>query len=105
MRPVRKVHLEKGSHRQDGGTDAENNVLEQLKKCVKALQHSQQRKTRSGRKKRRVGSRGIGKDDGCWGCGQPGHFQQDCAKIMQQAHQNKGEDDSATSVQDQGNGK
>ena len=55
VKPVREVHLEKGSHRQEGGTDAENNVLEQLEKCVKALQYSQQRKTRAGRKKRRVG--------------------------------------------------
>ncbi len=102
-KPVREVHLEKGSHQQGGATDAETNVLQQLEECVKALQRCQQGKKRFPKRQKKVGGRSNGKDNGCWGCGEPGHFQRDCPKAAQQADKGASGDDSTTSAHHPGN--
>ena len=82
-RPVREVHFETGSQNKEMGGGPESNILAQLEQYMKSLQRGTQRGRRQtmGRSWRRSPNsdqtRGR-RDDACWGCGQPGHFQRDC---------------------------
>ena len=107
-RPVREVHLERGSHHKDGGgigAGAGSDVLQQLEKCVKNLQRCTQRGRRrsSGRRRKSGGEQGAGGRNVCWGCGQPGHFQRDCPKEAASNTQSTGGAAATATTQDQGN--
>lgn len=79
-RPVREVHLEKEGHSKEAKSDVGSEIMAQLEKYVKSLQQGTRKgkNRRFARKRRRSTNDGATGKDGCWGCGQPGHFQRDC---------------------------